>query len=61
MAKKKSKNLLDPKIKQMVCANHGGMDNASDAAILNLWNRLGPDVQKRYAEKQKGAHDADSD
>ena len=66
MAKKKKG--LDPTIRKMVCANHGGFDDANDAAILSVWNSLGPEIQKRYAEKQKsevrdqkGTKDADSD
>ena len=49
MAKKKRQ--LDPKIRQMVCANHGGFDKASDDAILSIWNSLDEATKKRYAEE----------
>jgi len=60
MAKKKKG--LDLKIRKMVCANHGGFDNASDGAIMSVWGGLDEATKKRYAEKLKteGVKDADS-
>jgi len=50
MAKKKN---LDPKIRQMVCENHGGFENATNDQILRIWNSLDEATKKRYAEKLK--------
>jgi len=61
MAKKKKG--IDPNIRKMVCANHGGFDGADDDAILTIWNHLDETTKKRYAEKLKaegGKPDADS-
>jgi len=51
MAKKKKG--LDPNIRKMVCANHGGFENADDTTIQALWNRLDEPTKNRYAEQTK--------
>ena len=55
MAKKKKQ--IDPKIRRMVCANHGGFDDADDNAILSVWNSLDEATKKRYAENLKAGKD----
>jgi len=47
----KKKKGLDPNIRRMVCANHGGLDNADGAAILAIWNSLDEATRNRYAEE----------
>ena len=41
------------RIREAVCAHHGGFENASDAQIRKLWSSLGAEVQKRYLDNLK--------
>jgi len=43
------------KIREAVCANHGGLETAGDAGIMRVWNSLDQQTQKQYlgaAKKQ---------
>jgi len=51
------------KIREAVCANRGGLSEATDSQIMVIWNSLPPDVQKQYLEssKERKGQDAVSD
>lgn len=57
MAKKKTKI---EQIRRLICANHGGFDNADNEAILTIWNQLDEPTKRRYAEQLKDSKNADS-
>lgn len=51
------------KIREAVCANRGGLKEATDSQIMVIWNSLPPDVQKQYLDsiKERRGQDAVSD
>lgn len=48
------------KIREAVCANRGGLAEATDSQIMVIWNSLPPDVQKQYLDsiKERKGQDA---
>jgi hypothetical protein len=36
------------KIREAVCRNRGGLEEATDSQILQIWNSLDEDTQKKY-------------
>lgn len=40
-------------IRTVILANHGGLQDASDHAILTVWNSLDADTQNRYLSAQQ--------
>lgn len=51
------------KIREAVCANRGGLGEATDSQIMTIWKSLPADVQKQYLEsiKERKASDAPGD
>ena len=41
------------RIREVILANRGGLNNASDAEIMTIWNSLPPEIQKQYEESTK--------
>jgi len=41
------------KIKEVVCANRGGLQEASDSQIMIIWNSLTKETQKQYLDSVK--------
>jgi len=40
-------------IREAVCANRGGLSEATDGQIMVIWNSLPPNVQKQYFDSVK--------
>lgn len=48
------------KIREAVCANRGGLSDATDSQIMTIWKSLPADVQKQYLESIKGRKESDA-
>jgi len=49
----KELNMSIKRIREVILANRGGLNNASDAEIMTIWNSLPPEIQKQYEENTK--------
>jgi hypothetical protein len=45
-------------IRKAICANHGGLEDATDEQIMIVWNALTAETQKKYLEKKVMVFDA---